>query len=238
MSARRSAVLLVVATVLAGCGGGDGDGNGDADRDRQTTRDGTTTRAEEPEPTTCAVRLRWKGKEYLGSEVRLPAQRGEELGKATIPACGPYQRRDIRIARIRGVDPTVAVGSADDAFVVFVAEAALGQDFPEALQRILYGVSCRPNRPFTLAGRLVAISAPDRPLYIQLDVDSSPEEAAYDGVRITLAVRDATEGLNSRDALLADRLGRARLQARVRCVEADRPDRTFLAESIETVGGG
>lgn len=232
---RRSMVFLSVATVLAACGGG-GDGDGDADRDRQTTRDGQTTRAEEAP--TCAVRLRWEGKEYLGSEVRLPAERVEELGKATIPACGPYQRRDIRVARVRGVDPTVAVGSADDAFVVFVAEAALGQDFPEALQRILYGVSCQPNRPFTLAGRLVAISDPSGPLYIQLDVDSSPEVSAYNGVLVTLAVRDTTEGLNSRDALLADRLGRARLRARVRCVEGDRPDRTFLAESIEAAGEG
>jgi hypothetical protein len=231
----RWTVLLVVATVLAGCGGGDGDS--DADADPQTTRAGTTTRADEPEPANCAVRLRWNGKVYLGSEVRLPAQRAEELGTATIPACGPNRRRNIQIARVRGVDPTVAVGSADDAFVVFVAEAALGQDFPEALQRVLYGVSCRPNRPFTLAGRLVAISKPDGPLYVQLDVDDSPEEAAYDGVKITLAVSDSTEGLNSRDALLADRLGRTRLRARVRCVEADRPDRTFLAESIETAGG-
>lgn len=234
MSARRWTVLLVVATALAGCGGGDGDG--EADADRQTTPDGTTTRAEEP--ANCAVRLRWKGKEYLGSEVRLPAQRAEELGKATIPACEQYRRRNIQIARVRGVDPNVAVGSADDAFVVFVAEEALGQDLPEALQRILYGVSCRQNRPFTLAGRLVGISRPGRPLHIQIDVDDSPEVRRYDGILVTLAVRDATEGLNSREALLADRLGRARLRARVRCVEADRPDRTFLAESIEAVEGG
>jgi hypothetical protein len=234
MSARRWAVLLVaaVATVLAGCGGGDGE----ADADRQTTPDGTTTRAEEP--TNCAVRLRWKGKEYVGSEVRLPAQRAEELGTATIPACEQYRKRNIQIARVRGVDPNVAVGSADDAFVVFVAETALGQDFPEPLQRILYGVSCGQNRPFTLAGRLTAISRPGRPLYIQLDVDDSPEVSRYDGILVTLAVRDATEGLNNREALLADRLGKARLRARVRCVEADRPDRTFVAESIEAVEGG
>jgi hypothetical protein len=218
--ARWSAVLFAVATALAGCGGND---------------DGETTPTKEARD--CPAMLVWEDNDYLGGDVRVPAERGEELGEATIPACGPREERKVRVARIPGVDPSVAVGSPEDAFTVWVARNARAQDYPEPLDRILYGVSCDENGPFTLTGRLVGVSDRDEPLDVQLDVDSGGG-GAYEGVVVDLAVRDTTQGLNSRAALSERRLGTVRLRARVRCVDADKPNRTFLAASIEATSGG
>jgi hypothetical protein len=214
-----SSVLLAVATAVAGCGG-----NGDGE---------STPTAEARD---CPAELVWEDNDYRGSDVRLPAGRGEELGEATVPACGARQERRVQVARIPGIDPSVAVSSAEDAFTVWVAEDARAQDYPEPLDRILYGLSCEEKGPFTLTGRLVAVSDRDEPLYVQLDVDGGV--GAYEGAVIDLAVRDTTEGMNSRAGLSERRPGKARLRARVRCVDADQPNRTFLAESIEATSGG
>jgi hypothetical protein len=220
VSARQAAVLLAVATMLASCGGDD---------------DGDATATEEARD--CPTRLVWDDDGYLGNDVRLPAERGEELGQATIPACGPNEERQVRVGRIPGVDPSVAVASSQDAFTVWVAESAQPQEYPDALKRVLYGLSCEENRPFTLTGRLLRLSERGQPLSVQLDVDRTGGSSAYSGVVIDLGVRDTTDGLNSRGALSERRLGTVRLRARVRCVEADRPDRTFLAESLEAASG-
>jgi hypothetical protein len=215
VKARAAAVLLALATVLAGCGGGD---DGEAGSEQALRCPG----------------LEWEGNEYLSNDdVRLPAERGEELGEATIPACGPRQERQVAVARIPGVDPSVALATPEDVFRVWIAETARAQDYPDALERILFGLSCDEAGPFTLAGRLVGISPPGEPLFVQLDVDRTDAAGrAYRGVALDLTVRASTDGLNSRGALAKLALGVARLRASVRCVEAERPNRTFLAESL------
>jgi hypothetical protein len=215
--ARSSAAFLVAVSLLAGCGGDDDDGASSQDAER------------------CVAKVVWEDEEYLGADVRLPAERGAPLGEATIPACGPNDEREVQVARIPGVDPSVALANPADSFTVWVAESARAQEYPEALERILFGLSCDETAPFTLAGRLVGVSDRDEPLYVQVDVErtDAPGEA-YRGVVIDLAIRDSTDGVSGRDEFSPRNL---RLRARVRCVDADRPDRTFLAERIDVAGG-
>jgi hypothetical protein len=232
VSVRSVSVVLAVAALVAGCSGGD-------DGDSTPTRPETTTETKRTAETSCAPRLIWKKVEYLGNDVRLPAQVGEPLGRARIPPCEPAgSGQTVQIARIEGVDPAVAVVEAEDVFDVWVADTARARAYPPALERILYGPACDESEPFTLAGRWTGVSNPDEPLSVQLDTDSEGPRPAYRGLVIDIVVRDSTAGLNTRDAFSELELDRTRLRVRVRCTGADRPDRTFLAESIATTTGG
>jgi hypothetical protein len=221
VSARSAAALLTLAAALAGCGGGD---------DRGTTG----SEAEK----SCPARLTWEDEEYLGSGVRLPPERGKDVGEATIPACGPNDERKVRVTRIPGVDPSIALGNPEDAFSIWIAEAGRGQEYPAALDRIVFGLSCEESEPFVLAGRWVGVVDEKESVYVQLDVDRTDTTGRpYQRLVIDLAVRESTTGLD-REAFSQPGLGRSRFRARVRCVEADKPNRTFLAESIEKTSGG
>jgi hypothetical protein len=233
MSARSCMVVLVFATLLAGCGGDDKQAGDETQRGDQTTRPKAIP--------SCPARLVRDGVEYLGSGVRLPAQVGRPLGKATIPACrGRSKMRKIAVAEIRGVDPSVAVGEPEDSFTVWVAKSARPQSYPAALERILFGPLCDQTRPFTLAGRWLGQSRSGQPLSARLDAtETTGAGSAYRGGIIDLVVRKSTKGLNSRAAFSKLKVGSASIRALVRCVDAYKPNRTFLAESIvSTTTGG
>jgi hypothetical protein len=231
MSVRFLGPVLAVAILAAGCGGDSDDDESSATRPETSTKPSVEK--------SCPPRLTWNESDYLGSDVRLPAQIGEPLGRATIPACGPNKERSVQIARIPGVEASVAVVHADDAFDVWVAKTARAASYPPALKRIVFGLTCEENRPFTLTGRLVGLSSTSDPLIVRLDTDSVVAKPAYRGVEVDLVVRASTEGLNTRDALSEVDPDRTKLRVGVRCVEAGRPDRTFLAQSITagTAGG-
>jgi hypothetical protein len=235
MNVRSLWVVLAVVVLATGCGG-DGDGDESAPTRPQTTTTTPTTTTVEKR---CPARLIWNQAEYRGNSARLPARIGEPLGRATIPACGQEPREQLPIARIPGVDPGVAVVEAEDAFDIWVAEAASAAAYPPALERILFGVSCEERHPFTLTGTWTGASNTSDPLVVRLDTDSTVPRPAYRGVELDLVVQDSTQGLNTRDAFSELDAGETRLRIRVRCVEADRPDRTFVAESVtaSTAGG-
>jgi hypothetical protein len=232
MSARTVWALLAVVLLAAGCGGGDDDEESAPTRPETTTTATTTTTTVEER---CPPRLIWRKADYLGNSARLPARIGEPLGTATIPACGSEEREQFQVARIPGVDPSVAVVDAEDAFDIWVAKTARVAAYPPALERLLFGLSCTESGAFTLTGGWDGVSSPTDPLAVRLDTDSDVPRAAYRGVELDLVVQDSTEGLNTRDAF-SDLDEDARLRVRVRCVAADRPDRTFLAESITAEG--
>ena len=233
MSRRSLTLVLALTTMLAACGGG---GDGDDEKAEQTQPQQTTR----PKPVPrCPARLTLDGVDYVGREVRLPAEAGQTLGRGTIPPCGAKgKRRKIALAEIRGVDPGVAVGEPEDAFTVWVAKSARPQSYPATLERILFGPSCNQTRPFTLAGQWRGVSSSSQPLTVQLDATQTTGAGrAYQGGVIELVVQESTKGLNSPADFANLERGTASIRARVRCVEADRPNRTFLAESIVSTTG-
>jgi hypothetical protein len=235
MNVRSLWVVLAVVVLATGCGGDGDDGESAPTRPETTTTEVATTTVAK----SCPPRLVWNEAEYRSDSARLPVRIGEPLGSATIPACGGEPREQLPVARIPGVDPSVAVVEAEDAFDVWVARAARAGAYPPALERILFGLSCEESRPFTLTGTWTGASSTSGPLVVRLDTDSTVPKAAYRGVELDLVVQDSTQGLNTRDAFSELDVGETRLRVRVRCLEADRPDRTFTAESItESAAGG
>jgi hypothetical protein len=217
-AARFLPAVVVLATTCVACGGSTGDND-------------------PPGPTiaaSCAARLVWNDADYLGSGVRLPAELGERLAPATRPGCGPgeEEKEDVPVSRIRGVDPSLALGNPADPLFVWIATAARAEDHPPALERILLGPSCASSATFRLEGRWVGEPNVDEPYLVQLDVDETDAAGRpYLGIVIDLTVRASTSGLNRTD-LAAREFGRIRLQALVRCIEADRPNLTFLAVGL------
>jgi hypothetical protein len=233
MNARCLWVFLAVLAFAAGCGG-DGDDESAPTRPETTTMTTTTQDVEK----SCPPRLIWNKADYVASDVRLPAQIGEPLGRATIPACGPDRKRSVQVARIPGVDASVAVVEAEDAFDVWVAKRAIVAEYPPPLDRILFGISCDESGSFALTGRWTGLTSVGDGFTVGLDTDSDVPRPAYRGVELDLVVQDSTQGLNTRDAFSDLEVGESRLRVRVRCVDADRPDRTFLADSITAITAG
>ena len=186
----------------------------------------------------CADVIKWNGGRYVGHGVRLPVATGPPLGTATRVGCGDVRDHQVRVARIRGVEPSVAVGLPDDRWGLYVREEheIESRPLPPALERALDGPRCRASGPFVLEGRLVGSSNLDELFSVSIDVDAAGGEARpYLGLLIDVLVRSSTKGLNERDELVSRAGQEWRLRATVRCIEGDRPTHTFLAEQLERV---
>lgn len=212
-------VALLIALAAPACGGGSGG----------SARDVAGS---------CADLIRHDGSEYAGSGVRMPARLGAPLGRAERVPCGEIGG-SVEIARIEGVDPADAVAERDEPMHVYLA-SRLVRERPElspALAQIVLGPSCTAAAPFAVAGQLVGESNLDEPHYVQIQVDEvGALGRGYLGLLLDLQVRPSTQGLNERpefrEFARIDAPTR-RLRAIVRCVEAERPNETFLAEAVE-----
>jgi Family of unknown function (DUF6281) len=190
----------------------------------------------------CANVVEWRGSRYLGHGVRLPVRTGAELEPATRLDCddgsGASPDDEIRVARLAGVDPSVALATSDDPRVLYLREGHEIETGPlaPALAGALYGPTCEPERPFTLEGTFIGSSNLDEEFSVTIDVDAAEGEGRpYLGLPIFLLVHDSTEGLNERDAF-RPRVGEEwRLRATVGCVPGERPTQTFLAARVERV---
>jgi hypothetical protein len=148
----RCAALLVVA--LCGCGGGAG-----------------ASRPDEPD---CAGRFAWGGVRYQGyGPPRVAVAVGEVLRRGEIRGCASAPPVPVRVVRLRGIDPSIAVGVRADPGSAsiglfgrpgYVVESPLhplhdavflGPDKPVGVEP---GFRC--GAPFTLRGRVAVPQSP------------------------------------------------------------------------------
>lgn len=87
----RAAYLLVLGVAMSGCGGNE---------ERAPQMDGD-----------CMAALVWQGLRYEGAQVTEPLRLGPRLADGVLPACTPDPEREVDVAAIRGVHPSVAVAT-------------------------------------------------------------------------------------------------------------------------------
>ena len=87
----RAGHLVMVGVALSGCGG---------DAEPASQMDGD-----------CMAALVWQGVRYEGAQVTDPPPLGAPLADGVIPACPPDPEREVDVAALRGVHPSVAVAT-------------------------------------------------------------------------------------------------------------------------------
>ena len=185
----------------------------------------------------CPAVLRWRGVEYIGTAVRLRPVVGAPLGEATRPRCGGEGPTPVAVSRIEDVLPEVAISAPRDRSVIYVAQGAR-EPFPPALERALFGPACELPGRFAITGELVGESNLNEPFTIQLDVSRGERGGQrFRGQTIRLRPTSQTSGLATR-AAFREFTFYDQFRAEVRCIEADRPDQTFIANEIRFVANG
>jgi hypothetical protein len=205
-------VALVLATGLGGCGGSEGE-----------------------EGSGCLARLIWEGREYVGSGTRLPPERGQSLGEATMPGCGSGDDITTAIAHVEGVNPEAALAVPEDPTTIYLGPRyahASDTEFPPPLARIILGPFCSESGPFVVEGELSSSDLVDA---FQFHVEKTePSELPYTGLLLDIRRNDATEGINPQDEFSDF----DRFRVEVRCVHAKLPTRSYLAERVTFLANG
>ena len=203
---------------------------------------GGASRSQSSVEASCADVLEWQGNRYLGHGSRVPVQPGEALVPATRLGCddgnGASPDAEVRVARLAGVEPSVALAAPGDARAIYVRDGqpVASGPLPPVLERALYGPRCDAERPFTLEGALVGSSNLDEGFSVSIDVDAAEGDGRrYLGLPIVLRVDDSTAGLSEREELRPGVGEEWRLRAAVSCVEGERPTETYLAERVARV---
>ena len=106
------------------------------------------------------------GREYLGRSAQVRPVPGEVLGQARLPGCNDTGQSQappdefVDVAQLPGVDPSVAVVSADYPEVMYV-RADL-EELPREVMAYLIPPRCQPSdNPITLDGQWLGIIQPD-----------------------------------------------------------------------------
>jgi hypothetical protein len=68
----------------------------------------------------CIALLTWRGHVYIGNRVDAAPERGAPVEDGTTPRCEDVPGAPAHVARLVGIDPRTAIGSADDPTIVWI----------------------------------------------------------------------------------------------------------------------
>lgn len=164
-----------------------------------------------PARASCAAALRWDGRSYVGIARPAAVGLGDALGTGTLPDCGDSlvvrggrtspsptaPPTPVRVVGVPGVDPTLAVGVADQPHSLYLAAGRFAQLADHPLHEALYGRPDRPNeRRDAGCGATVALrgtAAGGAGPLLPLDVTGAdPRGRPFVGRRIGVLVDVAT----------------------------------------------
>jgi hypothetical protein len=157
------------------------------------------------------------------------------LGEATTPGCGSDDDVRTAIVHVKGVNPEAAVAVPEDPTMIYLgpryADAA-DSDFPPPLARVILGPFCSESTPFLVEGELSSSGLVNA---FQFHVaKTEPPTLPYSGLLLDIRRDAATEGVNPQEEFSDS----DRFRARVRCVPAKLPTRSFLAERVTFLANG
>jgi Family of unknown function (DUF6281) len=119
------------------------------------------------------MEVSFRGHRYTGYDAVVRPVPGEILGEALLPACNDTNAADpvgderIKVARIPGVDPDVAVVWGTE--TILVVEGT-GAPLPETISRYLERPTCDPSdEPIELSGTWLGILGADGNTEVDLD---------------------------------------------------------------------
>jgi hypothetical protein len=116
----------------------------------------------------CVAALVYDGHVYSRQQIRTAVTEGRSLGSGTFPRCndtptaGGAPAKEIEIAEIQGVSPSIAVIGRGDAGVVYVRDDVDPHSLPTGIDGLIRPLRCRPEEePIRFIAELRGIASDD-----------------------------------------------------------------------------